>query len=177
MVYCSNLSSRMWDDDDFFLSWFDCAIISMCSALYLTLLQWTNPTSYYITFLIKGDNYLGFCHTSCDAGNRDPAMVLDNIKTFLDINRNEVCYQLSFLFFRLIHFILMFIFHLHYLFSLLLKSMRYHFRWITITLMETYEWDQTNKLNHVHNLVSEWISSITKQSTQQQIKNAINIRS
>lgn len=38
----------------------------------------------------KGDNYLGFCHTSCDAGVRDPSEVLRNIKTFLDVNRNEV---------------------------------------------------------------------------------------
>ncbi|KAL7536716.1 hypothetical protein ACHAXR_007357 [Thalassiosira sp. AJA248-18] len=37
-----------------------------------------------------GDNYLGFCHTSCDAGVRDPSEVLRNIKTFLDINRNEI---------------------------------------------------------------------------------------
>lgn len=44
----------------------------------------------YLKGTSNGDNYLGFCHTSCDAGNRDPATVLDNIKTFLDINRNEV---------------------------------------------------------------------------------------
>lgn len=37
-----------------------------------------------------GDNYLGFCHSSCDAGVRDPAKVFANIKTFLEINRNEV---------------------------------------------------------------------------------------
>ena len=33
---------------------------------------------------------LGFCHTYCDAGVRDPARVLGNIKEFLDLNRNEV---------------------------------------------------------------------------------------
>ena len=38
----------------------------------------------------EGTNYLGFCHTSCDAGVRDPTEVLSNIKTFLDVNRNEV---------------------------------------------------------------------------------------
>lgn len=37
-----------------------------------------------------GENYLGFCHTSCDAGVRSPSKVLGNIKTFLDVNRNEV---------------------------------------------------------------------------------------
>jgi hypothetical protein len=43
---------------------------------------------------MEGNNdsttYLGFCHTSCDAGVRDPTEVLSNIKTFLDVNRNEV---------------------------------------------------------------------------------------
>lgn len=38
----------------------------------------------------KGDRYLGFCHSTCDAGVRDPAKVLDNIRKFLDFNRNEV---------------------------------------------------------------------------------------
>ena len=38
----------------------------------------------------KGENYLGFCHGSCDAGVRDPAQVLRNVKTFLDVNPNEV---------------------------------------------------------------------------------------
>ncbi|KAL3779304.1 hypothetical protein ACHAW5_006470 [Stephanodiscus triporus] len=38
----------------------------------------------------KGESYLGFCHTTCLAGVRDPAKVLGNIKTFLDVNRNEV---------------------------------------------------------------------------------------
>jgi hypothetical protein len=33
---------------------------------------------------------LGFCHTYCDAGVRDPHRVLANIKKFLDVNRNEV---------------------------------------------------------------------------------------
>ena len=33
---------------------------------------------------------LGFCHTYCDAGVRDPNRVLRNIKKFLDVNRNEV---------------------------------------------------------------------------------------
>ena len=33
---------------------------------------------------------LGFCHTYCDAGVRDPQRVLGNIKKFLDVNRNEV---------------------------------------------------------------------------------------
>lgn len=33
---------------------------------------------------------MGFCHTSCDAGVRDPAVVLGNVKTFLDVNPNEV---------------------------------------------------------------------------------------
>eukprot|EP00804_Cyclotella_cryptica_P014991 CCRYP_000597-RA/>CCRYP_000597-RA protein AED:0.05 eAED:0.05 QI:65/1/1/1/0/0.5/2/882/236 len=32
---------------------------------------------------------LGFCHTYCDAGVRDPNRVLRNIKKFLDVNRNE----------------------------------------------------------------------------------------
>jgi len=33
---------------------------------------------------------LGFCHTYCDAGVRDPSRVFGNIKKFLDVNRNEV---------------------------------------------------------------------------------------
>lgn len=33
---------------------------------------------------------LGFCHTYCDAGVRDPGRVLGNIKEFLDVNRDEV---------------------------------------------------------------------------------------
>lgn len=37
---------------------------------------------------------LGFCHTYCDAGVRDPHRVLKNIKKFLDINRNEVSSEL-----------------------------------------------------------------------------------
>jgi len=37
-----------------------------------------------------GENSLGFCHSSCDAGVRNPAEVLGNIKTFLDVNKNEV---------------------------------------------------------------------------------------
>jgi hypothetical protein len=36
---------------------------------------------------------LGFCHTYCDAGVRDPHRVLRNIKKFLDVNRNEVSYM------------------------------------------------------------------------------------
>ena len=31
------------------------------------------------TMMDKGTNYLGFCHTSCDAGVRDPSEVLKNI--------------------------------------------------------------------------------------------------
>ena len=38
----------------------------------------------------KGDNYHGLCHTSCDAGVRDPSVVFGNIKTFLDVNPREV---------------------------------------------------------------------------------------
>eukprot|EP00578_Thalassiosira_sp_NH16_P002080 CAMPEP_0181133622 /NCGR_PEP_ID=MMETSP1071-20121207/31625_1 /TAXON_ID=35127 /ORGANISM="Thalassiosira sp., Strain NH16" /LENGTH=345 /DNA_ID=CAMNT_0023220031 /DNA_START=298 /DNA_END=1335 /DNA_ORIENTATION=- len=37
-----------------------------------------------------GENYLGFCHVSCDAGVRDPTKVFANIKTFLEVNPNEV---------------------------------------------------------------------------------------
>jgi hypothetical protein len=33
---------------------------------------------------------LGFCHTYCDAGVRDPQVVLGNIKTFVEVNRFEV---------------------------------------------------------------------------------------
>lgn len=36
------------------------------------------------------DKSLGFCHTYCDAGVRDPDRVLGSIKKFLDVNRNEV---------------------------------------------------------------------------------------
>ena len=34
--------------------------------------------------------FLGFCHTKCGAGVRKPERVLSNIKTFLDLNPNEV---------------------------------------------------------------------------------------
>lgn len=33
---------------------------------------------------------LGFCHTYCDAGVRDPAIVLNHIKQFMETNANEV---------------------------------------------------------------------------------------
>ena len=39
---------------------------------------------------IQGENYHGFCHSSCDAGVRDPAIVFGNIKTFLETNKQEV---------------------------------------------------------------------------------------
>lgn len=39
---------------------------------------------------VDGEYYLGFCHASCDAGVRDPHEVLGNIKTFLDVNPNEI---------------------------------------------------------------------------------------
>ena len=48
---------------------------------------------------ITGDNdteddleegYLGFCHGKCGTGVREPAIVLNNIKKFLDVNPNEV---------------------------------------------------------------------------------------
>ena len=53
----------------------------------ISCLYFINDNAFYN---LQGENYLGFCHTSCDAGVRDPAEVLGNIKTFLDINRNEV---------------------------------------------------------------------------------------
>mmetsp|Transcript_12021 Transcript_12021/g.24257 ORF Transcript_12021/g.24257 Transcript_12021/m.24257 type:complete len:366 (+) Transcript_12021:114-1211(+) len=36
------------------------------------------------------EQYLGFCHGTCGAGSRKPETVLNNIKTFLDVNPNEV---------------------------------------------------------------------------------------
>lgn len=33
---------------------------------------------------------LGFCHSACGTGVRDPKAVIENIKTFLDVNRREV---------------------------------------------------------------------------------------
>jgi len=47
-------------------------------------------TNYFNGEGNTGENYLGFCHTSCDAGVRSPVKVLENIKTFLDVNTNEV---------------------------------------------------------------------------------------
>lgn len=38
----------------------------------------------------KEEEFLGFCHGTCGAGVRKPAKVLSNIKTFLDVNPNEV---------------------------------------------------------------------------------------
>ncbi|KAL7538862.1 hypothetical protein ACHAXR_009467 [Thalassiosira sp. AJA248-18] len=37
-----------------------------------------------------GDSNLGFCHTACGAGVRDPKDVLTNLKTFIESNPNEV---------------------------------------------------------------------------------------
>ena len=36
------------------------------------------------------EQYVGFCHGTCAAGSRSPAIVLKNIKTFLDVNPKEV---------------------------------------------------------------------------------------
>jgi hypothetical protein len=36
------------------------------------------------------EKYLGFCHGTCATGVRKPATVLNNIKTFLDVNPKEV---------------------------------------------------------------------------------------
>ena len=33
---------------------------------------------------------MGFCHSACGTGVRDPKAVINNIKTFLDVNRREV---------------------------------------------------------------------------------------
>eukprot|EP00984_Skeletonema_dohrnii_P032935 scaffold28099_cov106-Skeletonema_dohrnii-CCMP3373.AAC.3 len=33
---------------------------------------------------------MGFCHSACGTGVRDPKAVIENIKTFLDVNRREV---------------------------------------------------------------------------------------
>lgn len=38
----------------------------------------------------NGEAYLGFCHKSCDAGVRNPAQLLSNINSFLEVNENEV---------------------------------------------------------------------------------------